>query len=137
MSKGCFLLQRTGFSLQSLLSLRSTGWRCMGFSGSACRFSSWRLWALGRVGFRSCAVGSVVEPLRPWTIGSVVVVCGLSCSMACGIFLDQRLNMSPALAGEFPTTLPPRKSKRDYFLINRSFFAVFIICRMFSTLCKI
>ena len=29
---------------------------------------------------------------------------GLSCSVACGVFLDQGLNLSPALAGRFFTT---------------------------------
>ena len=32
------------------------------------------------------------EAPRLWSIGSVVVVHGLSCSTACGIFLDQGLN---------------------------------------------
>ena len=44
-------------------------------------------------------------------MGSVIVACGLSCSTACGIFLDQRLNpWPPALAGEFLTTGPPGRS---------------------------
>ena len=41
---------------------------------------------------------------------SVVVAHGLSCSVACGIFLDQGSNpVSPALAGRFFTTRPPGK----------------------------
>ena len=36
---------------------------------------------------------SVVAALRLWSTGSVVVVHGLSCSAACGIFLDQRSNL--------------------------------------------
>ena len=46
-----------------------------------------------------------------WHVGSVVVAHGLSCSVARGIFLDQGSNLvSPALAGEFLTTVPPGKS---------------------------
>ena len=42
--------------------------------------------------------------------GSVVVAHGLSCSVACGIFLDQGSNpVSPALAGGFLTTEPSGK----------------------------
>ena len=42
-------------------------------------------------------------------VGSVAVPCGLGCSVACGIVLDQRSNkhMSPELAGGFFTTEPP------------------------------
>ena len=39
-----------------------------------------------------------------WSTGgraSVAEALGLSCSMACGIFLDQGLNLSPALQSEF------------------------------------
>ena len=36
---------------------------------------------------------SVVAALRLWSTASVVVVHGLSCSAACGIFLDQRSNL--------------------------------------------
>ena len=36
---------------------------------------------------------------------------GLSCSAACGIFLEPGMGPAfPALAGEFPTTGPPAKS---------------------------
>ena len=49
------------------------------------------------------AVASLVAQHRLWThgfqqlqhAGSVVVAHGLSCSTACGIFLDERLNQSP------------------------------------------
>ena len=40
-------------------------------------------------------VGSVVVARRPQSAGSVVVVHGLSCSAACGIFPDQGLNLCP------------------------------------------
>jgi len=39
-----------------------------------------------------------------WSTGgraSAAEALGLSCSVACGIFLDQGLNLSPALQGEF------------------------------------
>ena len=51
---------------------RATGPRCLGFS--------------------SCSTGSVVMARGPQGTGSVVVTYRLSCSSACGIFLDQGLN---------------------------------------------
>ena len=49
---------------------------------------------------------------RLQSTGSIVMIPGPSCSMACGIIPDQGLNpMSPTLAGEFFTTEPPRKPK--------------------------
>jgi len=45
---------------------------------------------------------------------SVVVEPGLSCSVACEIFLDQGLNPSPALAGRFLTNGPPGKSYSEF-----------------------
>ena len=53
------------------------------------------------------------QALDEWA--SVAVVRGLSCSAACGVFLDRALN--PALAGKFLTTGPPEKSLGLYFLI--------------------
>ena len=45
---------------------------------------------------------------RAWA--SVVVIHRLSCSVACGNFPDQGLNLSPALAGKFfLITEPPGK----------------------------
>ena len=65
-------------------------------------------WALGHVGLSSCSMWA--QELQP--VGSrshsVAAMHGLGCPMACGIFLDQRLNpMSPALAEGFFTTEPP------------------------------
>ena len=57
-----------GFSLWWLLLLRSMGSRCM---------------------------GSVVVACGLYSTGSVVVVYGLSCSAACGIFPDQGSNLCP------------------------------------------
>ena len=52
----------------------------------------------------------VVATPRLQITDSVVVVHGLSCSVACGIFLDQGLNLSLLhLAGSFLTTEPPGK----------------------------
>ena len=48
-------------------------------------------------------------------MGSVVVVHGLSCSTACGIFPDQGLNWCPALQGGFLTTGPPGKPQGSIF----------------------
>ena len=55
---------------------------------------------------------SAVAAPRLQSTGSIVMIPGPSCSMACGIIPDQGLNpMSPTLAGEFFTTEPPRKPK--------------------------
>ena len=49
---------------------------------------------------------------RLYSLDSVVLAQELSCSVACGIFLDQGSieTVSPALAGEFFSTEPPGKS---------------------------
>ena len=67
--------------------------------------SSLLCWASHCDGFSRCRV----QALGTWV--SVVVAHGLSCSEACGIFSDQGLNSSPALAGRFLPTEPPGKSK--------------------------
>jgi len=54
-----------------------------------------------------------VASLSAWT--SVVVVHGLSCPMACGIFPTRDWTMSSALAGGFLTTGPPGKSRYSVF----------------------
>ena len=60
-------------------------------------------------------MGSVVVAYGLQSAGSVVVVHGLSCSVACGIFPRPGFkSMSPALAGGFLTIAPPGKSER-YF----------------------
>ena len=61
-------------------------------------------------------VGSVVVARGLQSTGTVVVVHGLSCSVACGIFPEPGLEpMSPALAGRFLTTAPPGKSPAFYY----------------------
>ena len=54
----------------------------------------------------------IMQDLSLWRVGSVVVVCRLSCSIACGIFvpLPGFEPISPTLQGRFLTTGPPRKS---------------------------
>ena len=54
-----------------------------------------------------CGVGFSCQRL-----GSLVVACGLSCCVACGILLSRPgiQPVSPALKGEFLTTGPPGKS---------------------------
>ena len=54
-------------------------------------------------------MGSAVVARGLQSAGSEIMAHGLSCSAACGIFLDQGLNLSPALAGRFLTTAPPGK----------------------------
>ena len=44
------------------------------------------------------AVASLTAEHSLYSIGSVVVVHGFSCSSACGIFPDQRLNWCPCVA---------------------------------------
>ena len=63
-------------AVRGLLLLRSTGSRCAGFSSCGSR-------------------ASVVVACGLYSAGSVVVVHGLSCSTACGIFPDQGLNPCP------------------------------------------
>ena len=55
--------------------------------------------------FNSCHT----QAQRLQLIISVVVALGLSCSAACGIFPNQGLKLSLALAGRFFTTEPPRR----------------------------
>ena len=76
--RGYSLLQRPGFSLQWLLLLWSTGYRHLDFS-------SYGMWAqeLWFMGSRVSAGSGVVHRL--------------SCSRACGIFLDQGSNQCPLL----------------------------------------
>ena len=84
---------------------------------ASCRLS---LLAASRGYFLAAACGLLIsvaslrgEACGEWALelaGSVVVARRLSCSEACGIFLDQRANPSPVLAGGFLTTGPPGKS---------------------------
>ena len=46
---------------------------------------------------------------------SIVGVPSLICFMAYGIILDQKLNLSPVLAGGFLTSGPPEKSSKHHF----------------------
>ena len=57
--------------------------------------------------------------LSSWGMGSVIVVCGLSCPEACGILVPQPgiEPESPALESEFLSTGPPGKSS-DFFPNN-------------------
>ena len=72
-----------------------------GHSSSRCEgFSLWGLLLFQSTGSREHRL----QQLRH--LGSVVVTAGLSCSEACGIFLDQGSNPCPALAGGFLTTRP-------------------------------
>ena len=89
-------------------------WLCMLFSSwgawTSSGFSYWEPQALGYM-------GSAVAPPRLWSTGWVVVVHGLSCFVACGIFPDHELNLSLALAGRFFTTEPPGKPLSLYIFI--------------------
>ena len=67
--------------------------------------------------------------------GSVTVAHGPSCSAACGIFPDQGSNPhSPALAGRFSTTAPPRKPENEFLeksLFGRKHFLSFTMYSSF------
>ena len=63
---------------------------------------------LGHAGVSSCSSRALEHRLNS-------VAHRLSCSAACGIFLDQGLNPSPTLAGGFFTT---ELSGKPYFLLN-------------------
>ena len=80
-------------------------WLCGAFVGawvSRCRgLSSWGARALGPWTLELRLTGSRAQAQQLWCPRR------LSCSVARGIFLDQGLNPSPALAGRFSTTEPP------------------------------
>ena len=63
---------------------------CSGFS------MPWSVWfraqALGRPGFGTCSSWAQELQLSGSSTGSIVVVHGLSCSVACGVFSDQGSN---------------------------------------------
>ena len=75
-------------------------------------FLMWESVRASPCGFSVCRAG-------PWGLqASVLVLCGLSCSMACGLFPDQGSEpTSPALAGGLLTTGPPGKSVECVFFI--------------------
>ena len=80
---GAFLqLQRAGATLQLWCTGFSLRWLLLWSTGSlACRLQQLQ------------CVGSVVAALRLQSTGLIVVIHGLSCSVACQIFLDQGLNL--------------------------------------------
>ena len=73
----------------------------------------WLCWVFIAV----CGLSLVVIPESliavPFLV-AVVAVHGLSCCVACGIFLEQGSNLSPALAGRFSTPGPRRKSQSQF-----------------------
>ena len=92
---------------------------CAGFSlavqsGGYSRCGAWLLVAVPSLVAPAQAVGQWALRVAAHGLkitGSVAVVHGLSCSVACGIFQDQPgiKPISPALAGRFFTTEPPGK----------------------------
>ena len=98
-----------GFFLKKFLFMAALGLLCWAKAFSSCGKqglpSSCGAWASHCRGFSCCGAWG------PGTQASVVAACGLSCSEACDIFLDQGIKlMTPALAGGFLTTGPPGKS---------------------------
>ena len=111
-----FLFGYVGFSLLHGVSSNCGEWRLVSrcVQVSHCSgFSCLRSRALGFVGFSSCGSWALEQ-------GSIVVTVGLSCSMACGIFLDQMEPMSPALAGGLFTTEPPREPRIKHYLAENT-----------------
>ena len=102
-SRGYSSLQCTGFSLRWLLLLWSTGSRCVGFSSC----STWAQ-QLRHAGSRACGLsscGSRAQLLRSmWDLPGPGIE-----------------PMSPALAGGFLTTAPPRESLSSAFLFLITF----------------
>ena len=73
----------------SLVAVRGATLHC-GAQASHCGgFSCWRTWAVEHMGFRGCGSQALEHGL-----GSCGAR-GLSCSVACGIFMDQGLNPGP------------------------------------------
>ena len=102
-----------GFSLLHGVFSNCGEWRLLsrcGVQAAHCSgFSCLRSQALGFVGFSSCGSWALEQ-------GSIFVILGLSCSMACGIFLDQIEPMSPALAHGLFTMEPPREPRIKHCL---------------------
>ena len=75
--------------------------RCCAWAFSSC--SEWGLLFVA-VHRSLSVVASLVAEHRLQSMGSVVVTHGLSCSLACGIFLDQGSNARPLhwQAGSYP-----------------------------------
>ena len=94
-SGGYSSLQCTGFSLRWLLLLQSTGSRRASFS--SCGTQAQQLWLTGSRAQspQLWHTGSVAVAHRLQSTGSVVVAHRPSCSVACGIFLDQGSNPHP------------------------------------------
>ena len=67
---------------------------------------------------------------RAWALSgqaSVVVVCGLRCSAACGVLPDRDWTVSPAWAGGFFTTEPPGKLSIVVLIVFRKWLNV--VCK--------
>ena len=81
-------------------------------------------WTVGLAGFGSCRVWS--QSLR--CPGSIIVAHGLSCSMVCGIFPDQGLNLCHLHQQADYLPLKHQGSPEDiYILFIPNFLGVFII----------
>ena len=91
-------------------------------------FSCCRAWALRCTGFSSCDTQAQQLQL----LGSRAQVAhGLSCSMACEIFLGQGLNLCFLhLAGEFFTSEPPGKPRNLHVVLNLSLLV--FVCFLFN-----
>ena len=76
--------------------------------------------------------------LRLWSVGSVVVVHWLSCSVTCGIFLYQGSNL--CLLQQQVDSLPLRhhgSPKKNLFLLKYSWFTMFCLISFFFCLISV
>ena len=101
----------------SLVAARCTDWRGPWVDGQRLltlrQLLQWFLLVLSRL------QASGLQYLQ--YMGSVVVVLGLSCSKACGIFPDQRLNRVPCTGGQIVIHCTTRKVQKQSGLVNLNF----------------
>ena len=135
----------TFYKIYFILVMAAPGLRCCVWAFS-CGKQGYSLWCVGfllpwlllsqRTGWRCAGSAGVVHGLQ--NAGSVVVLLGRSCPVACGISTDQ--GGSPALAGGFLSTGPPGKSGYDFVLSQESFacpqftkvFSCDFLCKLYQ-----
>ena len=104
----CVVVQQAG----ATLCCGAWASHCGGFSCCGARALGMRALVVAAHGLSSCGSRALECKLSS-------VAHGLSCSAACGIFLDQGSNTSLALAGGFTTALPTDMPSAE-FMINVS-----------------
>ena len=99
----------------SVYSLAALGFRCF-----AQVFSSCGEWGLLRHGalISHCGGFPCCRARAPGARASAAAGCGLSCTLACGIFLDQGLDCCPCIGRWILIRLPPEKVLPSLFGIG-------------------